>query len=90
VSAASFLKMSDLFTEKVGEEPKGTSNASDTEVVADSFSEKAEQATEQFSDEQYPQGLKLIALAGASLSAVFLIALDQVWTSAFDIFCPVY
>ncbi|CAG9948466.1 unnamed protein product, partial [Clonostachys rosea f. rosea IK726] len=59
------------------EEPKGTSNASDTEVVADSFSEKAEQATEQFSDEQYPQGLKLIALAGASLSAVFLIALDQ-------------
>lgn len=82
--------MSDLFTEKVGEEPKGTSNASDTEVVADSFSEKAEQATEQFSDEQYPQGLKLIALAGASLSAVFLIALDQVWTSAFDIFCPVY
>lgn len=84
--------MSDLFTEKAGEERKGTSttNASDTEVVADSFSEKAEHVTEQSSDEQYPQGLKLIALAGASLSAVFLIALDQVWASAFDFFCPVF
>ena len=29
-------------------------------------------------DDQYPHGLKLILLAGASLIAVFLIALDQV------------
>jgi MFS transporter, DHA2 family, glioxin efflux transporter len=29
-------------------------------------------------DDQYPHGLKLILLAGSSLIAVFLIALDQV------------
>ncbi|VUC29473.1 unnamed protein product [Clonostachys rosea] len=71
--------MSDLFTEKAGEERQQTSttNASDTEVVADSFIEKAEPAPEESSDVQYPQGLKFIALAGASISAVFLIALDQ-------------
>ena len=29
-------------------------------------------------DKQYPQGLKFVLLAGASIVAVFLIALDQV------------
>ena len=29
-------------------------------------------------DTQYPQGLKFVLLAGASIVAVFLIALDQV------------
>jgi hypothetical protein len=29
-------------------------------------------------DDQYPHGLKLVLLAGASIVAVFLIALDQV------------
>ena len=29
-------------------------------------------------DTQYPQGLKFVLLAGASIIAVFLIALDQV------------
>ncbi|CAH0054159.1 unnamed protein product [Clonostachys solani] len=79
--------MSDLFTEKAAEERQKTpaTNGSDTEVVADSFSEKAEHVTdEQSSDEQYPQGLKFIALTGASISAVFLIALDQ--TSAGKIY----
>lgn len=32
-------------------------------------------------DEEYPHGLPLVLLAGASLIAVFLIALDQVSTS---------
>lgn len=31
-------------------------------------------------DDQYPHGLKLVILAAASISAVFLIALDQVST----------
>lgn len=30
------------------------------------------------SDDEYPQGFRLVLLAGASLVAVFLIALDQV------------
>lgn len=32
------------------------------------------------SDDQYPHGMKLVILAGASLVAIFLIALDQVCT----------
>jgi hypothetical protein len=31
-------------------------------------------------DDQYPHGMKLVFLAGASIVAVFLIALDQVST----------
>lgn len=37
-----------------------------------------EKTTQEVPDDQYPHGLKLIILAGASVVAVFLIALDQV------------
>lgn len=33
------------------------------------------------SDDEYPQGLKLVVLSSATIIAVFLIALDQVGTS---------
>ena len=39
-------------------------------------------------DDQYPHGLRLIILAGASIVAVFLIALDQVSTISVDIRMP--
>ena len=35
-----------------------------------------------FSHDQYPHGLRLIILAGASIVSVFLIALDQVSTGS--------
>lgn len=37
-----------------------------------------EKLVEDTADSQYPHGLKLVLLAGASIVAVFLIALDQV------------
>ncbi len=42
------------------------------------YPEKSGQET---SDDQYPRGSKRILLAGASIVAVFLIALDQVRSS---------
>ena len=41
---------------------------------------EAEKPVQHIPDDQYPRGLKLVLLAGASLVAVFLIALDQVST----------
>ena len=41
-------------------------------------SAEAEKPTQHMSDDQYPHGLKVVLLAGASIVAVFLIALDQV------------
>ena len=49
---------------------------SDIHLVSDSHDAQAET----FADEQYPHGLKLVLLAGASIVAVFLISLDQVGT----------
>lgn len=37
-----------------------------------------DKSVHQVTDEQYPHGSKLVLLAGASIIAVFLIALDQV------------
>lgn len=37
-----------------------------------------EKSIHNVTDDQYPHGLKLVLLAGASIVAVFLIALDQV------------
>ena len=37
-----------------------------------------EQSTNGVTENQYPHGLKLVALAGASVVSIFLIALDQV------------
>ena len=53
-----------------------SSNRSDVHIVSDSNGVQAEK----LGDEQYPHGLKLVLLAGASIVAVFLIALDQVST----------
>jgi hypothetical protein len=49
--------------------------------VGDSDSVSLEQPyqhTQTITDDEYPHGVKLVILAGASLIAVFLIALDQV------------
>jgi hypothetical protein len=50
-------------------------NSSET----DTFRDKA--APKEMADVEYPRGLKFVALAGASIIAVFLIALDQVCSS---------
>jgi hypothetical protein len=42
------------------------------------YLEKPYQPARTVTEDEYPHGLKLVILAGASLIAVFLIALDQV------------
>ncbi len=49
--------------------------------VDNSSTTSREKHVEGISDDQYPQGYKLVLLAGATVIAVFLIALDQVSTS---------
>ena len=49
--------------------------ANDAEVDHDMDLEKP---NHDMTDDQYPHGIKLVILAGASIIAVFLIALDQV------------
>jgi hypothetical protein len=43
---------------------------------SDTFHQK--KLVQSVTDDQYPHGLKLVLLAGASIIAVFMIALDQV------------
>jgi hypothetical protein len=45
---------------------------------SDSSNEGTRNPVRHMSDDEYPQGFRLVLLAGASLVAVFLIALDQV------------
>ncbi|KAK4691717.1 MFS transporter, DHA2 family, glioxin efflux transporter, partial [Lecanoromycetidae sp. Uapishka_2] len=54
-----------------------TINKPDGHTITDSNTASLEKAVEGMSDDQYPQGFKLVLLAGASVIAVFLIALDQ-------------
>lgn len=51
---------------------KAGMNSSEADTFRDKDGPKA------MADADYPQGLKFMALAGASIIAVFLIALDQV------------
>ncbi|CAO2649651.1 Nn.00g070360.m01.CDS01 [Neocucurbitaria sp. VM-36] len=53
------------------------STINDNNDIANSDSEHTGKATEQMNEDQYPHGLKLVLLSGASIIAVFLIALDQ-------------
>jgi hypothetical protein len=55
-----------------------TLNAHDVGNIGDSDSTQPEKLVNGIIDDQYPHGLILVCLAGASLIAVFLIALDQV------------
>lgn len=57
-----------------------TLNIPDVINVGDSDSAHPEKPIQGMTDDQYPHGLKLVLLAGASIVAVFLIALDQVST----------
>lgn len=63
-----------------------TFDATSMDKVSDSGSNetKPKEPTQHMSDDQYPHGLKLALLAGASLFAVFLIALDQVSSPSID------
>lgn len=65
-------------------------NAANPNKISDSDSDDAEtrKAVQQMSDDEYPQGFKLVLLAGASLVAVFLIALDQVSNYPCEAFPP--
>jgi len=70
-------------TMAVGEtdSPKpSTWSTSDVENVGESHSTPPETLVQGMTDDLYPHGLKLVLLAGASIVAVFLIALDQVST----------
>lgn len=63
------------------ESPKpSTLNTPDVNDVGDSGSVHLEKPAQGMTDDQYPHGLQLVLLAGASIIAVFLIALDQVST----------
>lgn len=56
------------------------SDATNTDKASDGFSSNAgtSKPDQHMSDDEYPHGFRLVLLAGASLVAVFLIALDQV------------
>lgn len=60
-------------------------DATDTDKASDIDSSKLNR---HISDDDYPQGLRLVLLAGASLVAVFLIALDQVSTRLLYVIHP--
>lgn len=55
-----------------------TLNTLDVNNVGESDSETPEKSVQHITDDQYPHGLRLVLLTGASVVAVFLIALDQV------------
>jgi hypothetical protein len=52
----------------------------DIENVGDSDSTEPEKSVQIKTKDDYPHGMKLVLLAGASIIAVFLISLDQVST----------
>ena len=52
----------------------------DRNTVSDTDGADAEKPIQAMTEDQYPHGIKLVLLAGASIIAVFLIALDQVST----------
>ena len=53
-----------------------------TKVLSESDSEQPRQAVAAVSADEYPTGLRLVLLAGASIMGVFLISLDQVCRGA--------
>lgn len=55
-----------------------TLNNHEANHIVSNGNEDSEKAIQPMNDDQYPHGLKLVLLAGASVVAVFLIALDQV------------
>lgn len=57
-----------------------TLNIPDVNNIGDSDSPHPEKPIQGITEDQYPHGLKLVLLAGASVVAVFMIALDQVST----------
>ncbi|KAI1612823.1 putative efflux pump antibiotic resistance protein [Exophiala viscosa] len=56
---------------------KAHASSGDGDTAVALSSEEKEKADHALADDQYPHGLKLVLLAGASLVAVFMIALDQ-------------
>jgi hypothetical protein len=55
-----------------------TSNTPNINSIGGSDNENPKESIQSMTDDQYPHGLKLALLIGASVIAVFLIALDQV------------
>jgi MFS transporter, DHA2 family, glioxin efflux transporter len=55
-----------------------TYNLADNDKISDNDSPQPEKDVQDTTDNEYPQGIRRILLAGASVVAVFLIALDQV------------
>lgn len=69
-------------SEAGGMKNHSTLDAPDVKNAGDTDSKPSEQSPQETSKDEYPHGLQLVLLAGASLVAVFLIALDQVRISA--------
>lgn len=62
-----------------GDSPNpSTLSTHEVDNIGNSNTTHPEKLVQSLSDDQYPHGLVLVFLAGASLIAVFLIALDQV------------
>jgi hypothetical protein len=55
-----------------------TLNTPEVHNVGDGENAQPEKPVQEMDQDQYPHGMKLVLLAGSSLVAVFLIALDQV------------
>jgi hypothetical protein len=73
-----------MAVEETGSPLSSIRNTNDANNVGSSDTAEAhvekERSDHGMADDQYPHGLKLALLAGASIVAVFLIALDQVST----------
>ncbi len=60
------------------------SNVTNADKASDNSSEHQRDPSKDLSDDQYPHGFRLALLAGSSIVAVFLIALDQVRSLLFS------
>ncbi|CAM1504942.1 Fc.00g025330.m01.CDS01 [Cosmosporella sp. VM-42] len=63
--------------EDLGSPKSSTLNTSDGNITSDNNESHTEKADEDMAEGEYPHGMKLFLLAGSSMVAVFLIALDQ-------------
>lgn len=76
-SFAEVMSISSENTNMVTIETEPREGVATNSSKADAFRDKG--ATKPLDDDDYPRGLTLVVLAGVSIIAVFLIALDQVW-----------
>ncbi|ORX94423.1 putative efflux pump antibiotic resistance protein [Clohesyomyces aquaticus] len=74
---SSFKEKEAMAAEETSSSSPSILNVPAVSVAGDSDNENQEKPEQPMTDDQYPHGIKLVLLAGASVIAVFLIALDQ-------------